>query len=265
MFILAIVFSGSLAWLTMGLSVLLGEGGATQAFYPNVYSFLGGLLFGLGAAANSGCGVSTVSRLARGELMMVATILGWVVSWVLFVPVIPTVEFAAFNIHLNQHYAALIIVSLIVLISVLFMSADAKKLWLTMLGIGVLGGVVFVYEQHWTPSGLLKAMSWSIWYEDNSHWPTSERFILIAMLLLGMFVAARVTGSFKLKMPTAVLMVKHLLAGILMGVGAVMAQGGNDTQLLVSMPALSPHGFTAVASIVLGIYVGVKVICMNKS
>lgn len=53
-------------------------------------------------------------------------------------------------------------------------------------------------------------------------------------------------------------MVKHLLAGILMGVGAVMAQGGNDTQLLVSMPALSPHGFTAVAIIVLGIYVGVK-------
>ncbi|WP_164675351.1 hypothetical protein [Vibrio rhodolitus] len=46
---------------------------------------------------------------------------------------------------------------------------------------------------------------------------------------------------------------------------AVMAQGGNDTQLLVSMPALSPHGFTAVASIVLGIYVGVKVISLKKS
>jgi uncharacterized membrane protein YedE/YeeE len=89
MFIVAIVFSGSLAWVSMALGSVVEERLLFTAFWPSLFSLFGGFLFGIGAAINSGCGVSTVSRLARGEVVMLATILGWFVAWLLFAPVLP--------------------------------------------------------------------------------------------------------------------------------------------------------------------------------
>ena len=51
----------------------------------------------------------------------------------------------------------------------------------------------------------------------------------------------------------------HLLAGIMMGLGAALAMGGNDAQLLFALPALSPAGFVAVLCILLGIVLGLKI------
>ena len=51
---------------------------------------LGGLIFGLGTSANGGCSVSTMSRLARGDFHMLATIMGWIVGWCLWVAVSPS-------------------------------------------------------------------------------------------------------------------------------------------------------------------------------
>tara|TARA_R110001583_G_scaffold154593_1_gene306285 strand:- start:1231 stop:1395 length:165 start_codon:yes stop_codon:yes gene_type:complete len=44
-----------------------------------------------------------------------------------------------------------------------------------------------------------------------------------------------------------------------MGVGASLAHGGNDTQLLLALPALTPAGFTAILSMVAGIWIGLHV------
>ena len=73
-----------------------------------------------------------------------------------------------------------------------------------------------------------------------------------------MVTAAVWTRSFEFRLLSIRQAVRHLLAGILMGLGAVMAGGGNDTQLLVAMPIFSPAGFATVACIVLGIYFGIR-------
>lgn len=232
-----------------------------SGFYPSIYAFIGGLLFGLGAAANGGCGVSTVSRFARGELPMLMTIFGWVVAWLALEPLIPQ-AISPEPIHLgwSLRYGVLALLSFIVLSCLFFVRSERRKLWLSILGIGLLGGLAFLYEPHWTPSGLLRSMSLSTWHSDDAKWPESSRFVLVAILILGMFVAAKLTRSFLLRGMRFGSGAKHFAAGCLMGVGAVMAKGGNDTQLLVAMPSLSLNGFVAVASMVVGIYVGLLVI-----
>ena len=41
-----------------------------------------------------------------------------------------------------------------------------------------------------------------------------------------------------------------------MGVGGALALGGNDSQLLLSLPTFSPAGGLAVAGMLLGIWIG---------
>ncbi|WP_102340772.1 YeeE/YedE thiosulfate transporter family protein [Vibrio lentus] len=261
MFIVAIVFSGSLAWVFMALGSAVEGRALSSAFWPSLFSLFGGFLFGIGAAINSGCGVSTVSRLARGEVVMLATILGWFVAWLLFAPVLPT-ELKGSRLVLSDfsRYAFLGIISFIIVVSCYFMNAINRKLWFSMLGIGLMAGFVFLYEPHWTPSGLLKSMGTSLWHGRAGDWPSSERFILMISLLVGMVSAALFTGSFSLRLSSIRRLGKHLVAGVLMGFGAVMAGGGNDTQLLVAMPVLSLAGVFSVLSIIVGIYTGVKLI-----
>ena len=46
----------------------------------------------------------------------------------------------------------------------------------------------------------------------------------------------------------------HFIAGIFMGLGASLALDGNDTQLLLALPALSPAGLLSTAGIVFVIW-----------
>ena len=47
---------------------------------------------------------------------------------------------------------------------------------------------------------------------------------------------------------------RHSSAGVLMGIGAALAGGGNDSQLLLALPSLSFAGLATVLSILCGIY-----------
>jgi hypothetical protein len=51
----------------------------------------------------------------------------------------------------------------------------------------------------------------------------------------------------------------HLLAGTLMGIGASLAMGGNDSQLLLALPTFSLAGILAVAGIVVGLFIGLDI------
>lgn len=260
MFLVSIIFSGTFAWVSIGIGDWILVESITHAYWPSVFSFIGGGLFGIGASINGGCGVSTVSRFARGEFVMLATILGWLIGWVIFLPILSFSDTRSEVSWLDgRQYFLLIPLSVFLVVAIFRMQKGNQKLWLSMLGIGLMAGIVFVNEPHWTPSGLLKSMSLSFWYQDQSVWPEHTRFLLITVLVLGMITAALITRSFDFRWFNLASGVRHICAGTLMGCGAVMASGGNDTQLLVAMPALSLAGFASVASIISGIFVGLKV------
>ena len=264
-FLISILLSGSFVWLAIAAAHLLGQSVNSNTQFPTMLSVFGGFVFGLGAAFNGGCGVSTISRFSRGQVMMTATMLGWLVSWLLFAELLTGHAGKGYTILPSVHMALLISLSVILLIVAFKSEANVRKLWLSMLGIGVMGGLVFIYEPHWTPSGLLKSMGLSVWNGHDGSWPRVERFYLFLCLMLGMLVAAIATKSFHFERVIKLKLLKHFLAGLLMGVGAVMAVGGNDSQLLVALPSLSLAGIVTVASMVVGIYLGTILISMQKS
>ncbi len=256
MFLAAILLSGTFSWLPLLIAnVTLGLG--TQVSHQATwFSAVGGLLFGFGAAVNQGCGVSTVSRLTRGETAMLVTILGWLTGWVLLASFIDKVESDVYILPPSMHFMGMALLSILLVVALFRFNNDNKKLWLSMLSIGMMASIVFLYEPHWTPSGLLKDISLFVWYGNEQQWPSAERFLLILSLILGMLIAAIFTRAFVFKWMTIRQAVRHLFAGILMGMGAVLASGGNDTQLLLALPAFSPAGLIAVLCMLLGIYVG---------
>jgi len=81
--LIAILLSGF--WMYLYLSFLPFPQAREQLVgYGFHWGFpLGGLVFGLGAAFNGACSISTASRLASGDLRMLLTMLGWLLGWLL--------------------------------------------------------------------------------------------------------------------------------------------------------------------------------------
>ncbi|MCL1137197.1 YeeE/YedE thiosulfate transporter family protein [Shewanella pneumatophori] len=258
MFLFSIVMSGSLAWISILIGYLVDVETPFISYEYSILAVVGGFLFGLGASLNGGCGVSTISKLARGQLVMALTINGWLVGWLLLASFSLDYRISPYQIELSLHTGILVCISVFILLCTIKMTLENRKLWLSMLGIGLCAGIVFLHEPKWTPSGLLKDVSLSLWYEKSEIWPDDSRFILIGALIIGMLLAALHKKTFDLVALTSRSSLKHFLAGCLMGVGAAIASGGNDSQLLLGLPSLSPAGITTVLCMLAGIAVGLK-------
>ena len=257
-FMAAILVSGVFAWVAGMLSGLLGSDPPYQRMAFSGWFAIGGLLFGAGAAFNQGCGVSTLGRLTRGELGMLTTILGWLLGWYVLDRWGPSSQAHFMEPPGVLTFGILAACSVALVVWLWRGDASRRKLWFGMMGIGLLAGFLFLYERGWTPSGLLHDLSAAARGVEASTWPKPGRYLIILFLLSGMaFVAIR-TKSFEFRVPSAKAGLVHLLAGTSMGIGAALAKGGNDSQLLLTLPVFSPAGITAVASMLLGLYLGLR-------
>lgn len=259
LFLLAILFSGAFAWLTIALADWIGMPPAFISFQFSIFAVIGGFLFGLGAVFNDGCGVSTISKLAGGRMTMLATIVGWLIGWVLLVQFVPPAEVSSFSLSSEWHFGGLIAISIFVCGLLWWLPSEMRKIWLMMLAIGLMASLVFLVEPKWTPSSFLKDLSLSFWPNSDLLIPSWHRTALLIALLLGMASAALYKKSFKFMWLSWRDAMLHLLAGILMGVGAAIASGGNDIQLLLALPSFSPAGITTVMFILVGIFIGNKI------
>jgi hypothetical protein len=258
-FLLAILFSGVLAWVAVVTAYLLDLPLQFRVYEPSFLFAIGGLLFGLGAAFNQGCGVSTLTRLSRGELAFGATLVGWLVGWTLLAIWRPDVSVKALPLPTNVTYGLLIILSLCIGAWALLGTHARKKTWLGMMGIGLLAGFIFLYQPRWAPSGLLYDLSRAIIDENDSIWPNVERYVLFVVLLLGMMFSAWKAKRFKIILPNLKHWSTHLLSGILMGIGASLCMGGNDSQLLLALPTFSIAGIVSISCMILGLFAGLNI------
>jgi len=224
----------------------------------HVLFVLGGLVFGLGTSANGGCSVSTMSRLARGDFHMLATMIGWIIGWCLWLAWAPSSEHL---IRLGPTPTSYMIAEFLLLATASFWairhSAANRRLWLTIMGIGLMSGLLFLLQPQWSPSDMVQHLTTALLHGSSSAWPDSERYLLLLALLAGMLVAAWLGHSFVLMRFSLKRVALHLIAGTAMGVGAAMVMGGNDLQLLLTLPAASPAALVTVASMLVGIYIGV--------
>jgi uncharacterized membrane protein YedE/YeeE len=268
LFLIAILISGVFAWVCAALAYALDMPVQFKTYTASGWFALGGLLFGLGTAFNQGCGVSTLSKLARGDLKMIATIIGWLAGWAMLSAWQPGIKIGITAEPTNQTYGILAATSVALVIWTLFGDKERKKLWFSMMGIGLLASCLFLYEPQWTPSGLLHGISTAMFEQNSPQWPSIERYLIIVGLLGGMFLAAWRTQRFKFIESKWQQWIAHILAGSLMGIGASLALGGNDSQLLLALPTFSSAGIVTVLAMLLGIWLGLvmraKMLVINK-
>lgn len=190
---------------------------------------------------------------------MLATISGWLLGWYIQTKwggQIDTKQSVATSL---SSYILLMIFSFAILVWVLIGNKQRIRLWLQLMTIGLVAGFLFLIEPKWPPSGLLNHIAVALTSNLPQQWPSLNQYLLFAGLLMGMFVSVFRAKRFGLLLPSFKQIVVHLTAGTLMGIGASLAAGGNDAQLLLAMPTLSLSSFITVASMLFGIWCGIRI------
>lgn len=82
--------------------------------------------------------------------------------------------------------------------------------------------------------------------------------LLVLGILVGSYIAAKVSGEFRIRVPDGRTTVRAIIGGIGMGVGASLAGGCTVGNGMVQTSLFSYQGWVATAFIALGVYVGAK-------
>jgi len=235
-------------------------------------ALLGGLVFGMGAAINGACAISTLTRLADGQLRMLTTLGGFVVGAFCYVELL----------HRGWLHAPLpsppLVGSLIpwaVALTIgllLWASYECARLWRTRssrlrlrelvlatpyrlssaaLVIGLANGALYLIHGPWAYTVTLEQSVEKIFGAHD--WPMNERWMLFAAILFGMILSTWHRGGYQIDGRPKLDWLKNIGGGILMGTGAAIVPGGNDALVLYGIPSLSPHAIPAYLAMTIGI------------
>lgn len=254
----AIIMAGF--WIYLFTPLIDYHNQSFLAVYPFHWSIpLGGIVFGLGAAINGACSISTATRLSSGDLRMVLTMLGWLAGWVLLIiaDVEPDLRSTPYQLGFLPWFA----VATLVLASILvyWKFRYRWRMWSGIMLVGISAGCLFLYEPAWSPSDFVRNAGLNLMGGDSPA-PSILRAMLLFAMLVGMGVGAWRFDRFHWRLPEVGDVSKYLGSGVLMGVGSALALGGNDYQLLLALPALSMAGVSALSGMLLGIWLGAKLL-----
>ena len=242
---------------------------------PVAWALAGGWLFGVGAAVNGGCSLSTLHRLADGELGMLATLAGFalgVATW-------PDVQAMLGPAGLSSVPSPWLRWPELApwLLALLLAWAFLKLRWFQLLArrhrklplrdrvlaptyhlsvaaavMGLAGGLLYASQGAWSYTNFLR--SEVLYRLGAARAPTAWHGVLVVGLLAGMAGSALLRGSLAWRWPDrATVWLRHAAGGTLMSASAAMIPGGNDTLLLSGLPALTIAAAGAYAFMLFGI------------
>jgi uncharacterized membrane protein YedE/YeeE len=263
-----------------------------QSYAITAAAIIGGFLFGVGAAVNGGCALSTLGHLANGNIWMLTTIFGFCSGVTGLSTMAPLVEPNISLTPLLFKAPRPLILGVLALfwlllcweIARLWKSRAKGKSWIQLflsryyrlstaaLILGFSGGVLYVLHGSWTYSNALRRQVQSLWQPIDQS--LTINLLLFIALFCGMLLSTWQRGSFRPRWRRIQTWPRHLIGGAFMGAGAVMIPGGNDTLMLKSLPGLSPHAVPAFFALLLGVSVtllfmqlitgkALKVVCTN--
>ncbi len=244
-----------------------------QAYEPRIFALLGAFLFGIGAALNGGCSLSTLQRLADGDLWMLLTLAG-ICAGILAWSIADVSLGLTYAIHVPVLWPQLgsrgpWLLAILWLLGAwelarLWQSrprdlriwqlpaSAAYRLSTAAVIIGVCGGLLYGLEGGWTYSNYFRTAVDAVYRGSAS--PSRFQALLFAALLAGMVASALQRGSFRWRWSgTGESRVKRFVAGTIMGFGAAAIPGGNDTLLLTGIPTLSGWALGSYLALLLGV------------
>jgi toxin CptA len=253
------------AWVAIGLVVAsrLGFRLSMPAGYSaSMLSVAGGALLGAGALLNGACAVGTIARLGRGEWAYALTPLGFVAGCALAGPL-----FARFAPTPASGASPLFALPLWLLAPMgLFLAwrlgqiavvarrrPDAAGGWsphraTTVIGIAFV--VMVLAAGGWAYTALLAQLA------RGMAMNLAAQLLLFAALAAGAVAGGWREGRLGRRLPPARILLRCLAGGLLMGVGSLLAPGGNDGLVLMGLPLLQAHAWLAILSMVVVVAAG---------
>ncbi len=236
----------TLATCGAGLSLLLlagllpGQVRLPNDMHLHLSLIAGAVLLGLGAMINGGCYLGSVLYLGTGNLNFLFTLLGLGLG-LRGAAVWSPLPFAAtpmFRMAMGYLWMAGL-GAFVILIVVLTWRGRGKGQWLALCA-GLLAGLVYARHPNWSYGSALEALARG--HTALTHW---RAHVPAFALFAGAIGAGIVGGRFNLKWPKPARALRCLSGGAIMGCGAALIPGGNDSLLLWAIPGLTAYGAVA--------------------
>ncbi|MBW2103892.1 MAG: YeeE/YedE family protein [Deltaproteobacteria bacterium] len=137
-------------------------------------------------------------------------------------------------------------------------------IWLGGVLLGIMSIITFAWARPWGVAGGLR--NWGDWFfnlvglysrQPESPW-ISTNSILTLGLLWGAFSSALLSRQFAIRMAPPLEIVKGIVGGTFMGVGAAMAGGCNVGGFYSALSALSFSGIAMMVGLLVGAYLGLR-------
>lgn len=260
---IAIAWSGV---VLLGLATLVPGGVSLPADHALSWTLIaGGVLVGIGSTINGGCFVGSIVRAGAGNLNFVATLAGIGLGMRALEMLSPQAQHVAGpGPGLSLRIAALLF---FVVAGVAAIVPTIRRIGtgsrrergslpraLALAAAGLLAGLMFARSPGWTYSVAIEELAHAS--TRSIDWPALSAPVA---LFAGAVVGARAAGRLRLQWPTLAPSARCLAGGALMGAGAVMIPGGNDTLLLWSIPGITLYGSVAYAVMATTIAITIKV------
>ena len=223
-------------------------------------TIVGGILLGIGGLLNKGCFLGSVSQLSRGNLNYLLTLTGIAAALLAFdvtpdgfsaarprsaADAIVAADFTLFGCLAVLLFGGMAILSFVKL----YRRRTTPMVALVLVGIS--GGIMYAFNPDWSYTSVLnRALHGQL---------TIQNWILEtgALCMFAGAILNSILGSHFTIVPISYRSGLACLAGgFLMGGGAKLIPGGNDTLMLWAIPGLTVHGLVAYSIMVLTIAAG---------
>jgi hypothetical protein len=226
-----IVLVEGTVWAALVYAILEASPTIPQGWLPLGYLVPAAMLFGLGTYLNGACVFGSVGHFGNGEIDFGFAFLG--ILAVVYVEslfnLVPDQPPTSGSLPVGPALLALALLAVLALRLGVSLKSESNfmRLTLSMGAVGITFTLVAVFEPGFSitaPVGSIVSI------------PVAGAVISVCMFG-GSLVSARfMKGRFTLKWPTVKTAIRRTLAGILMGLGALLIPGGNDTLLLIGFP-----------------------------
>ena len=218
-------------WAALVYAIIEQSPTMQQGWSPIPYLVPGALLFGIGTYVNGACVFGSVGHFGNGHIDFGFTFLA--IFAVLYIEslfgLLPAQPSISASLPLGPVLLAIALAAILALRLGVSLRSESNfgRLTLSMAAIGVTFTILAVLAPRFSITTSVGSIV-SI--------PVAGTVISVCMFG-GSFVSARCRkGRFMLEWPTVKNIVSRTLGGILMGLGALLIPGGNDTLLMIGFP-----------------------------
>lgn len=226
-----------------------------SSHWPSPSTFIGAIIFAVGAWINGRCSLGTIARLGSGDLPRIGTLVGIYAGISLSVSALPpTVMETTNTLPLLARVTPNVSIGFAT-INLTFMAWMMRKnvpvgfneahwpIWQSMAIIGVVNGLLVWLARDWSYTSLFSQI---VRHETSL---LSFGALSFALLLAGAVTGAVTGRQWRLHVGGVNQWLLAVCGGLLMGLGVALIPGGNDTMLLIGLPLMVPHLLAAYATV----------------